>query len=420
MDKLSAASCAGLEEAAKFSSQATRVTLFAADLRATGVARNAIAIANRLALKGMPVSLVLCHAAGELSGEVDPRVELVGLLDRRTNSLPRSLRLVLSLVELCRHIRRGCPDVLLSTGNHGHLLCAAASLAGPVRTVFRISNDLDHVKGERSADPLRRLLRSIQLRIVARRAHALVFVSEELARSFLMSRVRTRAIVETILNGVDRRAAVAAAARECDHPWLQGPGAPVVLAVGRLAAQKNFETLLEALAIARRTMDLRLILIGGGADRRRQALEDRARRLGLTEAVEFVPPVANRFPDLSRAAAFVLPSWWEGSSNVLLEALACGTPIVASHRAGNARMVLGRGRYGALVDPADAYALAEAMIRQVGPDALMPADRASAFDRSKSLDAYAHLLKRVTSQRADSCQGVAGSHGLDAVRPVHM
>jgi glycosyltransferase involved in cell wall biosynthesis len=190
-----------------------------------------------------------------------------------------------------------------------------------------------------------------------------------------------------IPNGVD----VAAVCAQAEQPAAGFDyNGPVALAVGRLVAQKNFGTLLEAVAIARRSIDLNLLLIGAGP--LKAELEESARGLGLGDAFRIIDPVSNPFPLFRQADVIVLPSWWEGSSNVLLEALACGTPVVASRTAGSAEEVLDEGRYGLLVDPSDAQALADAIIRQVGPDALGPQDRAADYDRSKSLDAYADLI----------------------------
>ena len=102
----------------------------------------------------------------------------------------------------------------------------------------------------------------------------------------------------------------------------------MILAMGRLVPQKNFATLLEALAIARRSKDVRLLLIGTGP--MKAALLALAEGLGISDAVQMIDPVPNPFPIMKRSAAMILPSWWEGSSNVLLEAIACGTPVVAS------------------------------------------------------------------------------------------
>ena len=98
-------------------------------------------------------------------------------------------------------------------------------------------------------------------------------------------------------------------------------------------------------------------------------------------------------------AVLALPSLWEGSSNVLLEAMACGTPVIASHTAGDARYVLGSGKYGLLVDPLDPDALAAALLRQTSDSRIEPASRARAFDRKHALDKYLGLFDRLVGRR---------------------
>jgi glycosyltransferase involved in cell wall biosynthesis len=186
--------------------------------------------------------------------------------------------------------------------------------------------------------------------------------------------------------------AVRRRAREtCDHPWLSDAAdVPVVLGVGRLVRQKNFGALIRAVGLARKVRPLRLLIIGSGP--LQDELEAEVQRLGLSDCVAIIPPVANPMPYLARAAVVALPSWWEGSSNVLLEGLACGTPIVASRTAGSAQHVLDSGRYGLLVDPGDPEEMAAALLRQIGKDVLLPGDRALDFSREAALNAYAELI----------------------------
>jgi len=194
-----------------------------------------------------------------------------------------------------------------------------------------------------------------------------------------------------IPNGVDAEAVRKRAAEPVSHRWLSDVGEhPLVLAVGRLAPQKNFDNLLRAVAIARRSRPVRLLLTGSGP--LKQALQEQAAALGIGEAVEFMAPVSNPMPFIAGASVLALPSWWEGSSNVLLEALACGTPIVASRTAGSAEDVLDSGRYGLLVDPGDPEAMAAALLRQAGDDRILPGDRALDFSRDAALAAYADLI----------------------------
>ena len=93
-------------------------------------------------------------------------------------------------------------------------------------------------------------------------------------------------------------------------------------------------------------------------------------------------------------------TWWEGASNVLREALACGGPVVASRTAGNAEQVLDHGRYGVLVDPADKAQMARALLSQASDHPVTPGNRAEAFSRDTTLAAYSDLIMEVGSRSA--------------------
>jgi glycosyltransferase involved in cell wall biosynthesis len=336
--------------------------------------------------------LVASQAEGALLDTVPDGVTIVGLLPAGNTKASRRGRLRRSIPEFRNQLKAFAPDVLFSAGNHGHLASVMASrgLSG-CRTIVRISNDLDHMIDGKPVRPFSRWWRVLKFRTVAAFADRLVFVSPHLLRSeaVLGKGAIRKAVV--IPNGVDAEAVRKRAAEPVSHRWLSDVGEhPLVLAVGRLAPQKNFDNLLRAVAIARRSRPVRLLLTGSGP--LKQALQEQAAALGIGEAVEFMAPVSNPMPFIAGASVLALPSWWEGSSNVLLEALACGTPIVASRTAGSAEDVLDSGRYGLLVDPGDPEAMAAALLRQAGDDRILPGDRALDFSRDAALAAYADLI----------------------------
>jgi glycosyltransferase involved in cell wall biosynthesis len=138
-----------------------------------------------------------------------------------------------------------------------------------------------------------------------------------------------------------------------------------VLYVGRLSEEKNLATLVEAAGKLVGRFSMRLTLIGDGPVRR--ALETRAQRLRVP--VDFRPFVDHRnLPGcFAEADAFVLPSFTEGHPKVLLEAMSCGVPCVASNVGGN-RAILTDGETGCLFDPLDAGALADRLERILRED----------------------------------------------------
>jgi glycosyltransferase involved in cell wall biosynthesis len=117
------------------------------------------------------------------------------------------------------------------------------------------------------------------------------------------------------------------------------PGTAVILCIGRLSAEKGQSDLLHALAQLQRgaAPPWKLLLVGDGPDR--PALEALVRQYQLQEQVCFAQFRADPAPLFSLADIFVLPSHSEGSSNVLLEAMASGLPIVATRVGGNPEIV---------------------------------------------------------------------------------
>jgi glycosyltransferase involved in cell wall biosynthesis len=198
-------------------------------------------------------------------------------------------------------------------------------------------------------------LRGIVTRLGLSAASAVIVPTVEL-RDVVAGRVGA-VKVHLVPNGVDTRRF---------HPGAGAPDArPAVLYVGRLSAEKSLGTLLEAVGKLRArpgaASDLTVVMVGEGPER--PALEAQARALGVP--LEFVPFVDHReLPRLyARARAFVLPSLTEGHPKVLLEAMACGVPCVASN-VGGSRAILSGDDAGLLFEASDAAGLA-ARLEQV-------------------------------------------------------
>lgn len=358
--------------------------LFTAALARDGVARNTVNLANYLWRRGCPVEVV-CLSGGPLAEELDgPPLVRLGQA-----SGARPLALMLAVPSLRRHLA-GRLATVVSMGNHAHLaVWAALRGLGDLPRVYRISNDPTHPGGHSIVASWR----DLGLRLVSADATRLVSVSGDAAQRPAFAAARAAGRVEVIRNGVDAEAIAARAAAPCEHPWID-ERAEYLVAVGRLHRQKNCEALVGALAILRAQghPNLRLLILGRGKPGVRRRLETLARNLGVGEAVRLDGEVADPFPLVARAAAYVLPSLWEGASNSLLEALACQVPIVAARTAGNAAEVLAGGRYGVLADP-HAASLARAIAMQLDPlTRVEPRDRALDFVLEAALDRMAGLI----------------------------
>jgi glycosyltransferase involved in cell wall biosynthesis len=157
---------------------------------------------------------------------------------------------------------------------------------------------------------------------------------------------------------------------------------PTLLAVGRLVPSKGFDVLLHAHARVRRDgIDHHLAIVGEGP--MRDELEHLAVRLGVRGSVYLPGFSPNPWPLMKAADALILPSWFEGLSLVLLEALAVGTPVVATDCPGGPSDLLDHGRYGWLVPPRDVEGLALAVARLLRDPAQRDAMRTAGPARAR-------------------------------------
>ena len=206
----------------------------------------------------------------------------------------------------------------------------------------------------------------------------------------------------TIYNPVVSASLVRAADRPAGHPWLDRPGPQVVLATGRLIEQKDFPTLPAAFAKVLACRPARLIVLGKGP--LLPALTAQAEELGVARHVDFPGFAENPYAFMAKAGVFVLSSRWEGLGNVLIQAMACGCPVVSTDCPHGPAEILEDGRWGELVPVGDSRALSEAMFRAL--DRLPPhealRERASAFGVDQAVARYEELLCGGAQGRASS------------------
>jgi len=178
----------------------------------------------------------------------------------------------------------------------------------------------------------------------------------------------------------------------CSHPWLAAGQPPVLLAAGRLTRQKDYPCLLRAFSILSQRHQMRLLILGEGPER--PSLEALANELGLQTNVDMPGFVENVFTFMARASIFVLSSAWEGFPSVLVEAMACGVPVVATDCPSGPAEILEGGRHGLLVPVGDPVALAESLKATLAstPSVESARVRANLFTIERAVQDYLPLL----------------------------
>lgn len=339
-------------------------------------------LAAGLAERPCDVDLLLVRREGAYLDAISPKL--------RVSELGTG-RMLNSIVALARYLRRERPDALISALPHvnvGALL--AATLA---RTATRVIVT-EHSMISRTAEV--ETARTVRLshRMVPwlyPRATGIVTVSDGVADDVARFCGIARSRIDVIYNGIITDDLYRRAEEPCHHPWLAAGQPPVVLAAGRLVAVKNYSLLVRAFARLRAERPARLLILGDGDERNQlRALAD---DLGVGADVGLEGFVANPFPFMKRASVFAQSSHWEGLPTVLIEALACGTRVVATDCPGGTREILENGTLGDLVPVDDPAALAAGMQRAIdraGP-AVEFTRKARQFSLERAVEAYMRL-----------------------------
>lgn len=405
------------------------VGLFIHGLSAGGVQRSAMNLAAEFLRRGHQVDLVVGTAGGAAGAMAPAGLRLVPLkwqsrlsyLPLAWRAEPKARRLLLKpvllplipqkalyyLPALTDYLAERRPDLLISADTYCNLVAIwARRLAGTSTKIIVSEHNTLSVQLRRPERRRAWRWRHAPALIghVYPQAHAIVTVSngvgDDLARTCDLPRERIATIYNAVHFGpdLDRQAKA-----PLDEDLFPPSDLPIVLGVGRLVGPKDFATLIRAFALVRARRPARLIILGEEQKRGERArLFNLARSLDVEDHVHLLGHVANPYRFFSRASVFVLSSYREGLGNVLIEALACGCPVVSTDCPHGPAEILDHGTYGRLLRVGDHQAMAAAIASTLDapPHPEFLRARGAAFSAARAATAYLSLA------------------GMDAVAPT--
>lgn len=374
------------------------VFLFIPSIETGGVERNAILVANYLANRNIQVTVVYTRAIEKIKNrfnsyvtfkQIGGKFSIPGIHPRVSDAIA----IFFGFIRLLRSQPKEQHAVILSF--QSNIVSIIASQFSSIPVVARVSNHPSHIHYE--SGKIQKLAEQLK-RIVYRYAEVVITNAEVTSTYF---RKILPVHVETIYNPVDISKVKEKASADVDHPWLMHKRFPVVVAVGRLATQKNFTLLIRAFAQVLKEVDARLIILGEGSERAK--LEKLISQLGLNEYVSLPGYEKNVHCYVARSDLFVLSSNFEGMPNALIEAIAAGVPVASTDCLSGPAEILDNGLSGVLVPVNDEDALAKAII-----DNLLDRDAAfkkhehakeklSDFEFSKIMKHYESILRKVAN-----------------------
>ena len=326
-----------------------------------GAERAAVQILNGLDTDRWDRWLFLFRREGPYLADVASSIQIAGAGNESRFGRWNALR---------RFTRTVRPDVVVSFLSYFTVLSAVRVAGVGARVVFNQQTPMSQFLSDgyyRWKRPWNRWLFSAATRVGHGAADLIVTTSRGVADDLVASFGVRSDHVRVVHNPVDLPAIAAAAAEPLDPADAAIWTHPAIVAAGRLAEAKNYPLLIDALAIVRQRLPARLFILGQGEQE--ATLRDVVAQRGLADAVHFCGFQANPWKYFARADVFALTSRYEGFGNVLVEAMACAVPVVATSSPGT-REIVSVGDDGLLVERHEPAAVAAALERILADAAL--------------------------------------------------
>jgi len=357
-----------------------------------GAERALVNLATALTSRGYyQVKFLLLRREGVYLSQINPDIEIEGLGTKGD--------VLFSIPALIKILKEQKPDILLTSLPICDLMAIWACLwlgkAAPVH-ICNIQNM--RAQQFKTFKTLRAKIKAKAMLFFYARAQYFSAVSHAIAQELETVFHVPRAKISIIPNSLNLSQVQQQKDVKPGHKWLEpGRSHKTIIAVGRLVEQKDYPTLLRAIALLRETENIRLIILGEGPEK--DNIKALIAQLNLHDDVDLAGFHNNPFSYVAASDVFVLSSAWEGFGNVIIEALSVGTPVVATNCPGAPAEILNNGEFGHLVPVADAPAICAALKKTIHGD--RPAKevligRAAEYSIEAITDLYESTFKKVS------------------------
>jgi glycosyltransferase involved in cell wall biosynthesis len=317
-----------------------------------GAERVMINIANGFASKGIEVYLAVLNHHGVYQKEVSDNIQIIDI---------NSNRAIFSFNAINAFINKKTPQIVYSTIGHINILLLIIRLLNrrnDYKVIIRESNTSSQLAKNNSYFKI--LLVDILRRIFYPTADLIIAPSKGVAIDLKDNYKINIKKIEVVNNPIDYNWLLSLSEKPLNDSYLKQSASKFIIGVGALTKQKDFETLIKAFAIVKKTHNCKLIILGEGPER--QTLENLINELNLEEHVHMPGFVKNPFNYLKASDVFVLSSLYEGLPNVLIQAMLLELPCISTNCKSGPKEILKDGEYGQLVEVGDHLEISKAIL----------------------------------------------------------
>lgn len=363
-----------------------KIVFYLSDFQSGGTEWFALRLARELKSDTVTPLFLVMQKKGELNKLISSEFDTT-ILDGQGYCL---CSLIKTLPKAMQFMRTHKPDAIISGLP---LLNIGAALATQLARVSSSIIMVEHMRLSAEGSLLFRLRQLVKksLTLWAHRKASHIVTVSKIVRDDIKKHLGEKKPHHLIYNPIIPSEIDALKEEPITHRWVKNKEAPLLISIGRLLPVKDHETLLHAFKLTLEKTPAKLIILGEGTELHNT--ERLIEQLDLQEHVSMPGTVHNVFPYLKAADLFVLSSTHEAFGNVIVEALASGTPIVSTD-SGGPREILEDGRYGTLVPTENPKVLADAMADSLDKehDTDLLIKHGMAFSVKTAADSYKKLL----------------------------
>lgn len=338
--------------------------------------------------------LAIFNKAGVYLNQIPLDVMTIGLGKKSPMSF---FRLIRQLSKIIKKIKPALIISFLTYPNYITILARFISQFNVPVILSERSNLSKSLANQRFGNAKGRIVR-----LTYPKAQKIIAISQGVKKDLIDRHFISPNKCSVIYNSIEMESIAELSKEQINHPWFADE-VPIITTAGRLTRAKNYPLLIEAFAKAQRSINIRLLILGEGEDR--NSLEELVHKLGIQDKVVFLGFQKNPFKYIAKSDIFVLSSSWEGFGNVIIEAMACGVPVISTSCPSGPNEIITNGVNGLLVSVNDTEAMADAILKLFKDELLRKrlADagkkRAEDFRVEKMVARYEKVFKDIIIDR---------------------
>lgn len=374
-----------------------KVIIFIPSIERGGVERNAIWVANELIERGISVAVVYVRSASDQLAKLNKEVELIKAEGKSWRFPHQRIWDAVNIrSKFNQYLKEQDPKSTIVITFQSGITAINICKKNNIKVISRLSNHPNIVKFESNiVSHLSEMLKPIYFK----KADLVIANSEQTALDFSK---KIHKPVKTIYNPIDLFKVEKVSTEPIEQELeleAQKYSDKLLVAVGRLAHQKDYITMIKGIAKSRYRDEIKVWILGEGAQR--SQIEEAIRENGLEKTVRLLGYKGNVYSYMKKASLYIQTSLYEGCPNALIEAVAVGLPSISTNCLSGPEEVLLKGKGGILIPIQDYDAVGKAiddffehpdLYRQKQLEAYKALDR---FKNERIMEQYLDAMEQI-------------------------